>query len=150
MESVPESIFFVDRDSRIVSLNAVAQQLVGRTRNVVGQGFHDLVGCLTSDENEVSQCPFNRMVHTGEPIVIPSHFWKREDGTQFELSLLFWPRTQQGMRVGGVVVVHDLTMSWRFSVMSNEPHGLPRMRQIPSWNLTLRVLYSTPTLACSM
>ena len=109
LESVPESIFFLDRDSRIVSLNAVAQQLVGRTRNVVGQGFHDLVGCFTPGENEVNQCPFNRMVNTGELVVIPSHFWKREDGTQFELSLSFWPRTQQGMRVGGVVVAHDLT-----------------------------------------
>jgi len=109
MESVPEAIFFVDCESRIVSLNAVAQQLVGRTHNVVGQGFHDLIGCLTSGESEVAQCPFNRMVHTGELVVLPSHFWTRDDGTQFELSLSFWPRMQQGKRVGGVVVVHDLT-----------------------------------------
>lgn len=109
MESVPESIFFVDHDSRIVSLNSSAQQLVGRTRPVVGQSFHDLIGCLTAGESEVAQCPLNRMVTTGELVVIPSHFWKREDGTQFELSLSFWPRTQQGHRIGGVVVVHDLT-----------------------------------------
>jgi PAS domain S-box-containing protein len=109
MESVPEAIFFVDHDSRIVFLNTMAQQLVGRTRNAVGQGFHDLIGCLMSGENEIAQCPFNRMMQTGELIVVPSHFWKREDGTQFELSLSFWPRTQQGTRAGGVVVVHDLT-----------------------------------------
>lgn len=109
MESIPEAIFFIDHDSRIVSLNTVAQQLVGRTRMVVGQGFHDLIGCLTSGENEDAQCPFNRMVHTGELVVVASHFWKREDGTQFELSLSFWPRPQHGKRVGGVVVVHDLT-----------------------------------------
>ncbi len=109
MESVPEAIFFVDHDSRIMSLNTVAQQLVGRTRKVVGQAFHDLIGCLMSSENEVAQCPFNRMVHTGELVVVPSHFWTREDGTQFELSLSYWPRTQQGTRAGGVVVVHDLT-----------------------------------------
>lgn len=109
MESVPEAVFFVDRDNRIVSLNSVAQQLVGRSRVVVGVRFHDLIACLTACENEDTQCPFNRMLSTGELVVIPSHFWKREDGTQFELSLSFWPRTQQGMQVGGVVVVHDLT-----------------------------------------
>jgi PAS domain S-box-containing protein len=109
MESIPEAIFFIDHNSRIVSLNAVAQQLVGRTRKVVGQGFHCLTGCLTSGESEVAQCPFNRMVQTGELVVVPSHSWKREDGTQFELSLSFWPRTQQGKQAGGIVVVHDLT-----------------------------------------
>ncbi|NJL18215.1 MAG: PAS domain-containing protein [Nitrospira sp.] len=74
MESVPESIFFVDHDSRIVSLNSSAQQLVGRTRPVVGQSFHDLIGCLMAGESEVAQCPLNRMVTTGELVVIPSHF----------------------------------------------------------------------------
>ncbi|MFZ3014546.1 MAG: ATP-binding protein, partial [Nitrospira sp.] len=44
-----------------------------------------------------------------ELVVIPSHFWDREDGTQFELSLSFWPRTQQGVLVGGMVMVRDLT-----------------------------------------
>jgi len=49
------------------------------------------------------------MVNTGELVVIPSYFWNRGDGTQFELSLSFWPRTRQGLTVGGVVVVRDLT-----------------------------------------
>ena len=109
MESVPEAIFFVDYDNRILSLNSVAQQLVGQSRVVVGVRFHDLIGCLTAREKEDAQCPFNRMLSTGELVVMPSHFWRREDGTQFELSLSFWPRTQQGMQVGGVVVVRDLT-----------------------------------------
>ena len=109
MESVPEAVFFVDRDNRIVSMNSVAQQLFSRGRTLAGVGFHDLLGCFTSGEHETAQCPFNRMVGTGELVVIPSHFWKREDGTQFELSLSFCPRTQGGMFVGAVVVVHDLT-----------------------------------------
>lgn len=109
MESVPESIFFVDQDNRIVSLNSSAQQLMGRTRALIGVGFHDLIGCLMPGEHETAQCPFDRMVTTGELVVIPSHFWKRDDGTQFELSLSFWPRTKQGAQVGGIVVAHDLT-----------------------------------------
>ncbi len=109
LEAVPEAIFFLDHDNRILFLNPVAQQLVGQTRDVIGLGFHDLIGCFTSGENEAAQCPFTRMVNTGELVVIPSHFWDREDGTQFELSLSFWPRTQQGVLVGGMVVVRDLT-----------------------------------------
>lgn len=109
LEAVPEAIFFLDHGNRILFLNPVAQQLVGQTRDVIGLGFHDLVGCFMSGESEAAQCPFTRMVNTGELVVIPSHFWDREDGTQFELSLSFWPRTQQGVLVGGMVVVRDLT-----------------------------------------
>ena len=109
LEAVPDAIFFLDRDNRILFLNPVAQQLVGQTRDVIGLGFHDLLGCFTSGESEAAQCPFTRMMKTGELVVIPSHFWDREDGTQFELSLSFWTRTQQGVRVGGMVVVRDLT-----------------------------------------
>jgi PAS domain S-box-containing protein len=109
MESVPEGIIFVDRENRIVSMNSVAQQLLGRGRMVIGAGFHDILRCFTSGEQEAAQCPFNRMVRTGERVVIPSHFWKREDDIQFELSLSFWPRMQDGVQIGAVVVAHDLT-----------------------------------------
>jgi len=104
-----EAIFITDPKGRILFLNSTAQQLVGRTRDVIGREFHDLTGCLTSGSSEVVQCPFTRMVNTGEPVVIPSHFWNREDAIQFELSLSFWPRTRQGVTVGGLVVVRDLT-----------------------------------------
>ena len=109
LEAVPEAIFFLDHDNRILFLNPAAQQLVGRTRDVIGLGFHDLIGCFTSGEGEAAQCPFTRMVNTGELVVIPSHFWNRENETEFELSLSFWPRTQQGVPVGGMVMVRDLT-----------------------------------------
>ncbi len=104
-----EAIFITDQAGHIIFFNPAARQLVGRTRDVIGQGFHDLIGCLTSDKREAVQCPFTRMVSTGEPVVIPSHFWNREDGVQFELSLSFWPRTKQGVSVGGLVVARDLT-----------------------------------------
>jgi len=109
LEAVPEAIFFLDHENRILFLNPVARQLVGQTRDVIELGFHDLFGCFASGESEDTQCPFARMVKIGELVVVPSHFWNREDGTQFELSLSFWPRTQQGAPVGGMVVVRDLT-----------------------------------------
>lgn len=109
MESVPEAVFFVDLDNRILFLNSAAQQVVGRNRVVVGARFHDLMGCLMAETQEDARCPLDRMASTGEPVIIPSHFWTREDGTQFELSVSFWPRIQQRMFVGAVVVVQDLT-----------------------------------------
>ena len=39
LESSGECTFITDRDGRILALNPMAQQLVGRTRDVVGQGF---------------------------------------------------------------------------------------------------------------
>lgn len=109
LEAVPEAIFFLDRDNRIVLLNGTAQQLVGQTRTVIGRGFHDLMGCLTLGEDNKAQCPFTRMRSAGELVVVPSHVWTREDETQFELSLSFWPRVQQRVLVGSVVIVRDLT-----------------------------------------
>lgn len=109
LEAVPEAIFFLDRDNRIVILNGAAQQLVGQTRTVIGIGFHDLMGCVRVGESTTSECPFTRMRSAGELVVIPSHVWTREDGTQFELSLSFQPRLQQGVFVGGVVIIRDLT-----------------------------------------
>jgi len=109
LEAVPEAIFFLDHDNHILLLNGTAQQLVGQTRQMIGEGFHDLMGCLTVAEGDTSHCPFTRMMRTGELVVIPSHIWTREDGTQFELSLSFWPRLQQGVCVEAVVIVRDLT-----------------------------------------
>lgn len=109
LEAVPEAIFFLDHDNRILLLNGAAQQLVGQTRTMIGRGFHDLMGCMTVGENSTSECPFTRMRSTGELAVIPSHMWTREDRTQFELSLSFFPRSQHGVSVGGVVIVRDLT-----------------------------------------
>ncbi len=109
LETSTEAIFITDQEGRILFLNPVAKQLVGRMRDVIGLGFHDLIGCLTPGESEVAQCPFTRMVNTGEHVVIPSQFWNREDGSRFELSLSFWPRMQQSVHVGGLVVVRDVT-----------------------------------------
>ncbi|WP_462076940.1 ATP-binding protein [Nitrospira sp. CMX1] len=109
LEAVPEAIFFLDCDNRIRFVNAAAQQLVGPTHKMIGIGFHDLMGCVTLEEGNTTQCPLTRMRNTGEFVVIPSHIWTREDETQLELSLSFWPRSQHGVWVGGVVIVRDLT-----------------------------------------
>jgi len=44
LESSGEAMFVTDRDGRILSLNPVAQQLVGRHQDVIGSVFHELGG----------------------------------------------------------------------------------------------------------
>ena len=109
MESAGDAVFVTDRAGHILSVNPMAQQLVGRTHDVVGRVFHDLIGCQTPNTNGQGGCPFERMITTGEVTMIPSHLWTRADGTTFELATTFWPRLQRAERVGAVIVARDLT-----------------------------------------
>ncbi len=109
LESSGEAIFVTDRDGRILSLNPVAQQLVGRHQDVVGSVFHDLVGCYLSREEKHPSCPLEHTVRTGEVTMVSSHQWIRADGTDIEIAVTFWPRCQGLESVGAIVVCRDLT-----------------------------------------
>jgi PAS domain S-box-containing protein len=109
MESAGDAVFVTDRGGRIVSLNPMAQQLVGRTRDVIGQSFQELMECRLPEPNGAGGSPFQQMMKTGEVTRVSSHQWTRGDGTRFELSTTFWPRVQLAERVGGVIVTRDLT-----------------------------------------
>ena len=109
MESSGDAVFVTDRSGRIVSLNPMAQQLVGRTRDVIGQSFQELMDCRFPEPNEAGASPFQQMMKTGEVTMVSSHQWTRGDGVRFELSTTFWPRVQLAERVGGVIVTRDLT-----------------------------------------
>ncbi len=109
MESSGDAVFVTDRSGCIVSLNPMAQQLVGRTRDVIGQRFQELMDCRLPEPNGVGASPFQQMMKTGEVTMVLSHQWTRGDGTRFELSTTFWPRVQLAERVGGVIVTRDLT-----------------------------------------
>lgn len=109
MESSGDAVFVTDRSGCIVSLNPMAQQLVGRTRDVIGQSFQKLMDCRLPEPNGAGASPFQQMMKTGEVTMVLSHQWTRGDGTRFELSITFWPRVQLAERVGGVIVTRDLT-----------------------------------------
>ena len=102
-------MFVTDRDGRILSLNPVAQQLVGRHQDVIGSVFHELGGCLFSKGGSHRGCPLEHTVRTGEVTMISSHQWIRADGTGLEIAATFWPRCQGMERVGAIVVCRDLT-----------------------------------------
>jgi hypothetical protein len=110
LESSGEAIFVTDRDGRILSLNPVAQQLVGRHQDVIGSVFHELVGCFSSMKGGPRDCPLERTIQTGEVTMVSSHQWNRADGTGIEIAATFWPRCQGLEPVGAVVVCRDLTL----------------------------------------
>jgi PAS domain S-box-containing protein len=109
LESSGEAVFVTDRDGRILSLNPVAQKLVGRHQDVVGAVFHDLMGCLSSQAGNHRGCPLSDTVQTGEVSMISPHLWKRADGTKLEIAATFWPRRHGLESVGTIVVCRDLT-----------------------------------------
>src|ERR1051325_3076431 len=109
-ESAGEAMFVTDRDGRILSLNRVAQWLVGPHQDVIGTMFHDLVGCLFSREGDSRGCPLVHTVRTGEVTMVSPHLWNRTDGTEIEIAATFWPRCQGLECVGAVVVCRDLTV----------------------------------------
>ncbi len=109
LESAAEAIFVTDREGCIVSLNPVAQHLIGRDRDLVGHLLHDLFGCVMQGGTSGSLCPLEQTAKTGEVSILSSHEWSRPDGRVVEMALTFWPRVQAGERVGGLVVCSDLT-----------------------------------------
>lgn len=109
LESSGDCVFVTDRLGRILSLNPMAQHLVGRSREVIGHPFHDLLGCMQQDQSGRLVCPFEQMMKTGEVAQLVSQVWTRGDGQECELSTSFWPRVRGGERIGAVIVVRDLT-----------------------------------------
>jgi len=110
LESSGEAIFVTDRDGRILSLNPVAQKLVGRRQDVIGSVFHELVGCFFSKGGSHRDCPLEHTVRTGEVTMVSSHQWMRAHGTEIEIAATFWPRCQGMECVGAIVVCRDLTV----------------------------------------
>lgn len=109
LESSGDSLFVTDRAGRILSLNPMARQLLGRTRDVIGTAFHDLFGCVQLDARGQEICPLEQLMKTGEVAQLVSHLWRRGDGQECELSTSFWPRMRGGERIGVVIVTRDLT-----------------------------------------
>ena len=109
-ESSGEAMFVTGRDGRILSLNPVAQQLVGRHQDVVGVLFHDVVGCLASAEASYRGCPLEQTLRTGEVTMVSPHQWIRADGTGIEIAATFWPRGRGSESVGAIVICRDLTV----------------------------------------
>ncbi|MEP6890320.1 MAG: PAS domain-containing protein [Nitrospirota bacterium] len=105
LESSGEAMFVTDRDGRILSLNPVAQQLVGRHQDVIGSVFHELGRCLFSKGEIHHGCPLEHTVRTGEVTMVSPLPWIRADGTGSEIAVMFWPRAKAWNVLGPLLSV---------------------------------------------
>ncbi len=112
LEASGEGLIVTDREGRILSLNPVAQQMIGRNLDVTGQAIHDLFQCMSKSPGGAMVCPFQEVVRSGEATILGEHRWTRPDGTVLELSATFWPRRKGLEIIGAVVVCRDLTAEW--------------------------------------
>lgn len=109
LESCADAIFITDRAGFIVAMNTMAHKILGSPRAKVGSSFHDLMGCVWSLDGTATRCPIEHVALTGETLQLVDVPWMREDGASFDLSLSFWPRLQDGERIGSIIHCRDLT-----------------------------------------
>jgi hypothetical protein len=112
LEASGEGLFVTDREGCILSLNPVAQQMIGRNHDVTGRTIHDLFHCISNSSEGPNACPLQEVFRSGEVGMLGEHRWTRPDGTVLELSATFWPRRKGLEVIGAVVVCRDLTAEW--------------------------------------
>ncbi|MCP9470721.1 MAG: ATP-binding protein [Nitrospira sp.] len=109
LEASKEALFVTDRRGHVLSLNPVAQQLIGRNQRAIGYPLHELLHCVTRDEQSIEGCPLQTAVSSGQVTVLPPYRWIRPDGAALDLSATYWPRRKGMTVIGTLAVIHNLT-----------------------------------------
>ena len=112
LEASGNALFVTDAVGHILSLNPVAQRLIGRNQEVKGRTIHDLFGCAVAQPDAAQGCPLDIAVRSGEVMMLAEHRWTRADGVVLELTATYWPRRKGMEIIGTVVALQDLTAQW--------------------------------------
>ncbi|HWG56620.1 MAG TPA: ATP-binding protein [Gaiellaceae bacterium] len=111
LDSAGEGIFALDRDGRVVFVNAAAARLVGwEQHELIGRSMHETVHHSHADATPypAEQCPIRRASSGHAQQVSEEVFWRR-DGSSFPVSYSASPRVEDGVVVGSTVVFSDVT-----------------------------------------
>ena len=111
-EAVSDAIFVTDRQGCVVSLNPMAQTLVGQGVNVVGRVLHQILGCQNPEASPMwSSCPIEHAVASGTVAQLSAHEFVhgRGDG-RTALTMTCWPRYEGQRCTGCLVICRDLTL----------------------------------------
>ncbi|MCP9446123.1 MAG: ATP-binding protein [Nitrospira sp.] len=109
MEASEDALFVTNQDGRILFLNPAAQQLIGGSQRAVGHPLHELLHCVTRDEQSIERCPLQTAVSSGQITVLPPYRWTRPDGATLDLSATYWPRRKGMTVIGTLAVIRNLT-----------------------------------------
>jgi PAS domain S-box-containing protein len=105
LEAAPDAILEVDRDGRIVLLNAVAEKMFGYSREeLLGQPVEllipfDLRGRHEQHRSAYKSHPTTRPMGSGLDL-----YAQRKDGTRFPVEISLSPvKSDEGLRVSAIV-----------------------------------------------
>jgi PAS domain S-box-containing protein len=69
VQGATDAIVQVDRDRRVLRVNAAAERLLGQpSASLLGRSCSDVLGCSEIDAHGSGECPLAEVVATGEPI----------------------------------------------------------------------------------
>jgi PAS domain S-box-containing protein len=112
LDASGEALFVTDPLGHILSLNPVAQQLIGRNQDVTGRTIHELFGCIVPQSDAGQACPLELAMRSGDVMMLADQRWTRPDGVVLDLTATYWPRRKGMEIIGTVVVIQDLTAEW--------------------------------------
>lgn len=112
LTSVPDGIFGLDPEGRIVFVNPAATELLGyEAHELIGREAHSLVHHTRADGRPYPfhECPAWAAVHHGGVSRSTEDIYWRADGTSFPVEYTTTPCEVDGGVTGAVVVFRDIT-----------------------------------------
>lgn len=112
LQAAGEGIIGLDDDGVMIFVNPAAASMAGyEVEALVGQGIHYLLHHANADGSPcaVAKCPFLAVFRDGAVHRVSGEVFWRSNGTTFPIEYVSTPMTEQGVIVGAVVVVRDIS-----------------------------------------
>jgi diguanylate cyclase (GGDEF)-like protein/PAS domain S-box-containing protein len=112
LETAGDGIFGIDRDGRILFVNAAAAAMLGLPRRQIqGQDANRLLLCRPADgpADRTEEAPLLRALTIGRAEVSDTECFRRADGSTFPVEYAVTPMVLGDIPTGAVVVFRDIT-----------------------------------------
>lgn len=144
-----ESIVVTDRQGRVTFLNAEAERTFQwNAQEAIGQVFHDLTHHHHPDGSDypAADCPLHGVYAVGETVRDHEDVFFRKDGSPMAVECSSAPLDVGGQRIGGVLIVRDITERKRAAEAVEELASYPRLNPSPIAEVALdgTVLFVNP------
>ncbi|HUE25362.1 MAG TPA: EAL domain-containing protein [Solirubrobacteraceae bacterium] len=112
MENMAEGLYVVDRDGRLVLMNAAATRLLGWTeKDLVGRRMHDVVHHQRANGTPlpIEECELSSAYREGRAVHSHNDVFTHKDGSIVPVRCSAAPLTERDAAQGAVVVFHELS-----------------------------------------